>query len=257
MRARWESVRAALVSTITTLDSERDFRSVRETEMALRRFESPSALVAYLTGRGGDLDEKDRIYGVLVGSVHAHAGWSELAAAIAWLGLFPALDAVYRRRLRFFGRNPDELVSALCEHFAAAIGSADLTRIQRLAATLVMNAERRLVDDLKKRWKVEARRADLPDDDRLARQREVTPEFLGACSEPQETAELRTRLILIVGPRDVDLVLAVSQGESQRAAAERLGLTHDVARKRYQRALDRIRDSEAVVVPFRPQNLRL
>lgn len=256
MRARWESVRAALVSTITTLDSERDFRSVRETEMALRRFESPSALVAYLTGRGGDLDEKDRIYGVLVGSVHAHAGWSELAAAIAWLGLFPALDAVYRRRLRFFGRNPDELVSALCEHFAAAIGSADLTRIQRLAATLVMNAERRLVDDLKKRWKVEARRADLPDDDRLARQREVAPALLEGRPGIQEIAALRARLLPIVGT-DVDLVLAVSQGESQRAAGERLGLTHEVARKRYQRALDRIRDSEAVVVPFRPQNQRL
>lgn len=257
MRGRWEIVRAALVSTITTLDAERDFRRSRESETALRRFESPSGLVFYLTSPGGDLGEKDRVYSALVAVVQSRVDRAEVATAILWLGLWPALDAIYRRKLRFFNRSPDELVSALCEHFAAAIGSADLARIRRLAATLTMNTERRLVDDLKRRWKAEARHADLPDDDRLARQREVTPEFLGACSEPQETAELRARLILIVGPRDVDLVLAVSQGESQRAAAERLGLTHDVARKRYQRALDRIRDSEAVVVPFRPQNLRL
>lgn len=80
--------------------------------------------------------------------------------------------------------------------------------------------------------------------------------MVGGRSEPQEIAAIRARLLPIVG-EDVDLVLAVVLGESQREAGERLGLTHDVARKRYQRALDRIRDSEEMVVPFRPQNLRL
>src|SRR5450759_1663646 len=145
MRARWESVRAALVSTITTLDAEQDFRRSREPETALRRFESPSALVAHLTSPGGDLGEKDRIYGVLVAAVQRRVDWAEVATTIIWLGLWPALDAIYRRKLRFFSRSADELVSALCEHFAAATGSADLARIRRLAATLTMNTERRLV----------------------------------------------------------------------------------------------------------------
>lgn len=254
MRGRWEAIHADLIHSVSTQPAEREFRENRSE--SLNRFESPLALVGYLTSKAGNPDEKNVIYRDLVNAAQGRCVWTELATSILWLGLWPALDAIYRRKLRFLTRDPGELVSALCEHFAAAIGSADLARIRRLASTLSMNTERRLVDDLKRRWNVEARHADLPEDDRLARQREVAPALLGGRSEPQDIAALRARLLSIVGA-DVDLVLAVSQGESQREAGERLGLTHDVARKRYQRALDRIRDSEAVVVPFRPQNLRL
>src|SRR5450830_1588563 len=254
MRGRWKAIHDDLMYSVSTQPAEREFRENRNE--SLKRFESPLALVGYLTSKAGDPGEKNGIYFDLVTAVQGHCDWTDLAMSILWLGLWPALDAIYRRKLRFFSRSPDELVSALCEHFTAAIGSADLARIRRIAATLTMNTERRLVDDLKRRWKAETRRADIPEDDRLARQREVAPALLGGRSEPQEIAALRARLLPIVGA-DVDLVLAVVLGESQRDAGERMGLTHDVARKRYQRALDRIRDYEAVVVPFRPQNLRL
>jgi DNA-directed RNA polymerase specialized sigma24 family protein len=254
MRGRWKAIHDDLMRSVSTQAAEREFKENRSE--SLRRFESPLALVGYLTSKAGDPSEKNGIYFDLVTAVQGHCDWTELAMSILWLGLWPALDAIYRRKLRFFARSPDELVSALCEHFAAAIGSADLEKIHRIASTLTMNAERRLVDDLRKRWRVEARHADLPEDDRLARQREVVPALLEGRPGSQEIAALRARLLPLVGS-DVELVLAVVLGESQREAGERLGLTHDVARKRYQRALDRIRDSEAVVVPFRPQNLRL
>ena len=255
MRGRWEGIRADLLLSVSNLQAERQFKGFQEA--VIDRFESPLALVAYLTSPGGDLDEKDRIYGVLVSAVQRDAAWSELATSIVWLGLWPALDAIYRRKLRHFARNPDELVSALSARFAAAVGRAELTRIRRLAATLTMNTERDVVQELRQKWKDEARRADLPDDDRLAEEREVESVFrTEGGTEAQEIAALRARLTPIVG-RDVDLVLAVVLGESQRDAGTRLGLSYDVARKRYQRALDRIRASEGVVVPFPPRKTRL
>jgi DNA-directed RNA polymerase specialized sigma24 family protein len=60
--------------------------------------------------------------------------------------------------------------------------------------------------------------------------------------DPEDDVEtLRDLLIGIVGG-DADIVLgATVYGLSQREVAERLGLSHEVTRKRYQRAIDRIR----------------
>ena len=57
MRARWEGVRADLVRSVSTLQAERQFKGIHEA--VLGRFESPSALISYLTSPSGDLDEKD------------------------------------------------------------------------------------------------------------------------------------------------------------------------------------------------------
>jgi hypothetical protein len=255
MRARWEGVRADLLRSVSTLQAEREFKGIHEP--VLDRFESPSALVAYLTSPSGNLDEKDRIYDALVRATQGHVAWSELATAMTWLGLWPALDAIYRRKLYRF-RGASELVSTIGVCFSAAVARADLTRIRRLAATLTMNTERDLTDELKRRGKDEARRDGLPEDDRLVEERQVELRFLAeGSSEPQEIVALRTRLLPIVGRRDLDLVLAVVLGESQREAGAQLGLSHDVARKRYERALDRIRAAEGSVVPFQPKKVRL
>src|SRR5450830_472972 len=145
MRGRWKAIHDDLMYSVSTQPAEREFRENRNE--SLKRFESPLALVGYLTSKAGDPGEKNGIYFDLVNAVRSRDDTTELAVSILWLGLWPALDAIYRRKLRFFALSPDELVSALCEHFAAAIGSADLEKIHRIASTLSMNAERRLVDD--------------------------------------------------------------------------------------------------------------
>ena len=56
-----------------------------------------------------------------------------------------------------------------------------------------------------------------------------------------ELAALRARLVRVIGP-DADLVLAVLVLDAdQREAAALLGLGHEAARKRFQRALHRLR----------------
>jgi DNA-directed RNA polymerase specialized sigma24 family protein len=241
MRAKWESVRTALVSTTSTLEAEREFRKSREREAALRRFESPSALVAYLTSRVGDPEEKDRIYGALVRAVQAHADWSELASAILWLGLWPGLDHVYRRRLHLFLPRADELVSAIGELFTAGIDRADLSSIKRLAATLVKNVKRDLVDERRREWR-HAAAEEASSDDRLEWAASEVQEVSSRVDPPATSdefaiARLRGRLRPALGD-DTDLLLTVLiMGETQREAADRLGIRHATARKRFQRAL--------------------
>ena len=58
----------------------------------------------------------------------------------------------------------------------------------------------------------------------------------------RQVAELRVWLTEIIGA-DAELLLAVLVlDENQREAAQRLGLSHDAARKRFQRALGRLRE---------------
>ena len=64
------------------------------------------SLLEYLNSTSGDLDEKDAIYAALIELVQARGEHAELAMALAWLGLWPALDAIFRQRLRHFRNVP-------------------------------------------------------------------------------------------------------------------------------------------------------
>lgn len=236
-RAAWDDLRSEFLRTINTLTAEEEFRGARQE--ALAAFHGPSALIAYLASPGGDLDRKDAVYRDLVGAVQANVEWTELASAILWLGLWPGLDAVYRRRLKLFRQSPDDPVSVLGLSFTSAVQRADLSRIRRVAATLVMNTERNLVDELRRGWKQGANEEGR-DADRLE---EVANEVQLRSGAPPDfvpgrlaLADLRAELS-VVGD-DTDLLLAVLVlGETQREAADRLGIRHAAARKRFQRAL--------------------
>ncbi|MBK8011733.1 MAG: hypothetical protein IPK13_10295 [Deltaproteobacteria bacterium] len=88
-------------------------------------------LVGHLTDRRGDLDEKDLIYAALVRSVQAGATEAELASALLWLGLWPGLDAIFRRRLSLYLRAPEELVSEISDRCTQQIHHVRLEDVQR------------------------------------------------------------------------------------------------------------------------------
>ena len=261
MRVTWEALKQSLVRSIDTLGAKTQYEEMRKRERTLRRFADAGTLLAYFNDAGGDRDEKDNIYAVLIEAARARGPDAEVALALAWLGLWPGLDGIYRRRLRDFIERPVELVSEIGARFTAAVHGADLGRIHRLAATLVLNVERDVFEALKRKWADDAHRADLPrdeDDDGDG------DEDTGDRREARTSPLLRTRglsdlgqpprldadediralhglLVGIVG-EDADLVIgAAVYGESQREVGERLGLTHEAARKRFQRAMDRIR----------------
>jgi RNA polymerase sigma-70 factor (ECF subfamily) len=261
MRASWEALKRSLVCSVGTLGAKLQFEEMKTRRMPLRRFADAGALLACLNTAGGDLDEKDGIYAALVEAKQARGDGADLAAALLWLGLWPALDAIYRRRQRDFFGEPEALVSEIGARFTAVVHGADLGRIRRLAATLVRNVERDVREALKRKWTDEKRRAALPeerdddpDDDEAAgdrRQSLVTPLLrtrgVSELGQPprlntdDDVEALRDLLIGIVG-EDADVVLgATVYGLSQREVGERLGLGHEATRKRFQRAIDRIR----------------
>ncbi|WP_141621258.1 sigma-70 family RNA polymerase sigma factor [Myxococcus sp. AB036A] len=172
---------------------------------------------------------------------------AELALALLWLGLWPALDAIRRRRRGCF-ESQDELVSALAGAFSALVARVDLARTQHVAAALVRGTER---DVLRERHRA------------LGEQRLHVPlETLSEADGYEDAAswpgpfelqthsyaftveELRMWLLPRVGG-DADLLVSVLVLEEDCAeAGSRLGLAPAAARKRVQRALQRLRENE-------------
>lgn len=244
MRARWEALHSSLEQSVSTLEANQQFKVIKAGVAAMERFEEPIALLDYLADPGGDRDTKDTIYGVLVRAAQDQV--ARAATTLLWLGLWPALDGIYRRRLKLFPGKPEELVSELAHHFSVAIERADLSRINRVAATLVLNTERQVMDARRRQWNDDALHEDGDDDE--SAEPAMAPAELSEVGVPAgldaqaEIAALRDWVARFVGD-DADLVIgAVIYDENHRELADRLGLTHEAARKRFQRAIARLRE---------------
>ena len=114
--------------------------------------------------------------------------------------------------------------------------------------TLVRNVERDIRQVLRGVWTECTARVDLPDADALGGMLAGLPTGISSFGLPSgagadvETTMLAT-LVARVVEKDADLVVSiVLLGETQNEAAARLGIGHEAARKRFQRALRRMRD---------------
>jgi len=212
----------------------------------LAAFATPAALVAYLNQRDEDAGARNGVFVALVAMVQARQE-ADLASVLLWLGLWPALDAIRRRRLGRF-ESQEELVSVLAWAFTTLVARVDLRRTHHVAAALVRGTER---DVLKERHKELG-------EQQLCAQLETLSEAGGwedAAAGPGRLElqthsydftleELRTWLLPRVG-EDADLlvsVLVLDEGSAEAGA--RLGLAPATARKRVQRALKRLRENE-------------
>jgi RNA polymerase sigma-70 factor (ECF subfamily) len=135
MRANWEALKRSFVRSIGTLGAKSQFEEMKKYRKPLRRFDDASALLTYLNTIGGDLDEKDAIYAALVEAIQARGDGSKLATALIWLGLWPGLDHIYRRRQRYFFDEPEALVSEIGARFTAVVQRADLSQSASRAVT--------------------------------------------------------------------------------------------------------------------------
>ncbi|MBI5531794.1 MAG: sigma-70 family RNA polymerase sigma factor [Deltaproteobacteria bacterium] len=259
MRANWEALHQSLAVSIRTLQADQAFTRAKTRHDPLRAFPEPGALVSFLTTKQGDLDAKDRILAALVTMVQRREDRA-LASALLWLGLWPGLDAAYRRRIKHFASRPEELVSEIADVFAGHVERLNFETVSRVAATLVRSTERDVMERRRKVWAESARiREDkaeprvfddfvqgteignMPVDHWTAPQTESRLGLSPGLGVDQAVAALRAWLEPIVG-EDAELLVAVLVlEETQREAGERLGLSHDAARKRFQRALERVR----------------
>ena len=231
-----------------TLDS---YRRAMSEQPVLQRFRDPTALLDHLHARGGDLDDKDVIYTALVELARTGGDEAKTATAVLWLGLWPGLDAIYRRRLRGFPGGADALVSEITAHFTQTIHSTALHEGGRLAATLVGNTKRDVGRAKIRSDKDAARHAALADDDELcapargpeAQRCPLIPDLPRGLDSDAEVAWLRERIAALMG-READLVLGVAvDGYDLREAAELLGIGYEATRKRFARAIRRLRDN--------------
>ena len=247
MRALWQSLHADFVRTLESHSSRQRFDTIRRTRCALGRFSDPFALLDFLHSKDGDPDEKNAVLEALVHEAQGSGNEARHAVTLLWLGLWPGLDGLYGRLWRHFRRAPEELVSAISEQFTLAVHRADLAGIRRLAATLLLNIERDIRCGLKRAWAERNLQFDLPapdDLDILMYRRASQSSHLGlppGASTDDETDLICNYLARVVGG-DADLIIAVLfLGEAQCEAADRLGISREAARKRYQRAIQRIR----------------
>ena len=236
MPLSWSALHAQLLRQANTLTFELACREI----WYRRSHDLPpggiAALMAVLRDPAVDPDAKNRALGALI--VEARGEAAETAIILLLLSLWPGLDAVYGRLARFYPGRTDVLVAELSGRLTLEIGRLDLDRVRRFAATLLRNVERDLRRDLQRNLReapgpgaVECFLEDFS----------TKPMFGTAVARPvPDLAAHRERLSGIVGG-DAHLVLLVTIGGcSQRQAAERLGISHDAARKRIQRAMARL-----------------
>ncbi len=245
MRARWAALHSSLRAAVRSLQFDLEFHEAKRHHALLAAFSDPGRVIAYLHRHEGDLDEKDRLLGLLV-HLAQRREHRDLATTLLWLGLWPGLDAVYRRRLKYFS-DAGELVSELAGAFIALIERLNLTNVTRVAATLVRSTERDVMAARKRFWAGAQRiqeGAGQVEAEAAVELTLSTNSVLGlppSVSDDEETSSLREWLRAVVGD-DAELLVAVAVlEETQREAGTRLGLSHDAARKRFQRALRRVR----------------
>ena len=244
MRALWQQIHADFERTLTLHSSNTQFDLLRQENPILGRFIDTTAVLDHLHSRNGDPADKDLILATLVTAAQQRQRDRDIAATMVWLALWPGLDALYRRLWRFFRTDPNELASEIAGRFAMGMQRADLSRINRVAASLIANVERDIRDCLRRRWAEAATHEELPDPDEFGNHASQSSCFgLPAGTDPEVVACFVQRVLTDLIGNDADIIVAVvMMGEGQRDVADRLGIGYDAVRKRYQRALARLRD---------------
>lgn len=227
----WTALHASLLARSARLSFHTDFRIIRSRDATLAGFADAGALLTFLHGQQGTSDDRDAILRALVVAAQRDEASAGAARELMLLVLWPGMDAIRGRLGRHF-RDRDELAGAILAEMSLAIRRLDLAKVRRIAATLLLNVRRDLVRTLKSDGQRAAHRVELTDD---------LPDDRPSIDHEGRLAALVPGLEAAIG-EDAWLVLwVVVEGYSQREAGARLGIGEAAARKRFQRAIRRLR----------------
>ena len=235
MRAPWHALHRKLVLSTQRVTFISSFTLLRQHQPALSPYADLPSLLAFLNTTSGDADCKNTVLSALIAEAQRMAETAETAKVALILALWPGLDAIHGRLMRWFGNDPDRLTTELAGRVTAGISTLDLARVSRIAATLLRNVER----DIRRMLTKERDRVEVAFTNDLA-------DSIGGDGRPHpgnsetSTKDLVRRLQHVVGDDAFLVIAVVIFGLSQKEASASLGLTHDVARKRYQRAIARL-----------------
>ena len=233
MSVAWHKIRDHLMHSSSTLHFQRSFDIIRREQGPVLGVRDPAALLDALHQKAGSPDQKNLILAALARAAHSDGHTGDCALTLMLLALWPGLDAIRRRSVWRRIGSPDGIASDMLARTTAAVRGLDLGRVNWIAATILRNVERDMI---------------------RARQRDAARESLASHIEPDdvpadqlgrqpaaEDAHLRDDLCKLIGP-DALLVLRVAiEGLTQAEAAAELGIPMEAARKRYQRAIKRLR----------------
>lgn len=239
MRADWHALHEDLLRRMNRHGTHEAFGHLRAGHDVLRPFRDPVALIDWLHGRQGMPDAKNSALEALVREAQASPAHDDTGRTLLTLALWPGLDAIYRRRLRQFPRDPNALASEIGVRLLSGIHDMDRSRVSRIAATLLRNIDRDIGRLLRAHWR------DAERHEPAEALEQTSSEPIGRMHDGPEARIDRDRIFRVLGTilgADAGLVIDIAVlGLTQREAAERHGLSHEAARKRYQRALEKIR----------------
>jgi hypothetical protein len=233
MSLAWHAIHDNLLHSSRTLTFQRRFDLIRWNCSPLAPFRDPAALLDALHRQSGSPDGKNDCLKALVREAQRTGPESDTALTVLLLALWPGLDAVRRRSLRLRIGTPAEITSDILARATETLRGLDLGRVNWIAATALKNIQR----DMVRACRGEAQRQrvtsstfpdDLPDDGAPDGQR-------------LSSALLHSDLGRLIGD-EASLVIRVAvEGFTQAEVAVELGISEGAARKRYQRAAQRLR----------------
>ncbi len=231
----WHEIHEHLMQSSTPLGFQRAFDAFRQDHEHLEHFHDPAAVLDTLHHGSRDHEAKNRILTSLIMAAQSRNKSADCALTMMLLALWPGLDAIMRRSKRRRLGYADELPSEILGRATEAIRCLDLSRVNRVAATILRNIERDIMRAHQREVSRQRQHADIDPD-------EVS---IGVfVREPTTSPErLEAEVASIIGV-DARLVLRVAvDGFSQIEIAVELGLSEAASRKRYQRATRRLRDA--------------
>jgi DNA-directed RNA polymerase specialized sigma24 family protein len=235
MRTSWSALHASLSATLNRTSSGTAFTAMRQVSPELHRFQSIAAMMEHQHSPSTDAATRFGVIRALVAAAQSDHAWRSAAQIMVIVALWPGLDAVYWRLWRGFPDARCDLATDIVARTGEAILSLDLERVTAVTATLLRNLERDIRRDLIRARKTEE--AVHPIDDPVIAAKAT---MLAWCVDI-ETPLLDDHLANLA-PRDALLLKRVFLlGETQEEAGRALGLGPSAARKRIQRALQKLR----------------
>ena len=235
MSFAWHEIRDHLMHSSSTLSFQRSFDTIRRARDPLAPFRDPAALLDGLHRGPGDPDDKNLILSALVKAAQGDGPASDCALTMLLLALWPGLDAIRRRSIWRRIGTADEIASDVLARTTEAVRGLDLGRVNRIAATVLRNVERDMVRARQRDAARESLASDIEPDDVPADQAGRQP--------AAEDAHLQHDLRKLIGADAVLVIRVAIEGFSQAEVAGELGLSEAAARKRYQRAMRKLRDA--------------
>lgn len=186
-------------------------------------------MLGWLHGPGGDPEARNKVLAHLLYLSKRGDAQGDLAVELLILALWPGLCAI-RSRLRPC-REIETLEADLLSQIATAIRRADPMHVTRVAATLLRNTER----DLRRVYQRETR---------ITQHKDEYAEFCQTLDDEADRPEaILATAETTLGDDGVLLVLVHIAGFSQKEASTLVGISHEAARKRCQRALKLLKES--------------